>query len=122
MLDNIETRNQIKRLVFVRKVLCFTLLHVFKSARSTKGQSLCGKIHTLGVPKLGKHFQVCSSATTDVEHLQIWFGQLRGDCGNKAFQNAAAANEPPVRLLDLVHDRVSVLLHLARKWLVDCIC
>jgi hypothetical protein len=90
MFDNIETRNQIKRLVFVRKVLSFTLLHVFKSARPTKGQSLCGQIHTLGVPKLGQHFQICSSATTNVEHLQICFSHLLGDCRNKAFQNAAA--------------------------------
>ena len=50
-----------------------------------------------------------------VENARLQLSDLATRCRDETLNDSAPADKPPVMLLDLVHDRVGVLLHLARQ-------
>ena len=72
------------------------------------------------IDKAGKHFEIRSRAATDIQYARVRDLQIATNALEKAFNNPAPADKPPMRLLDLIHDRVGVLLHLSRQRVGYC--
>src|SRR6266852_4776588 len=96
-------------------MLGFALAHVLQTTLATESECFGGDVDAFSFTKAVKHFEICASAATDVEDAGVTAFQIGTDPFEKAFNNPAPADKPPVHTFDLVHDRVCVLLHFLRQ-------
>jgi len=114
VLDHVERSHQIERAVVVRKFFTGAELHFVESTLATERECIFGNIDTLGVAVLRKHQQVRTRAATDVENSRSPIGNVAANLFDKARENAAPPDVPPVRLFHAKEDGIRVLHHLAR--------
>ena len=81
----------------------------------TESDCFGGDVDAFSFTKAGKHFEICAGPATDVEDAGAIAFQVGTDGLEKAFNNPAPADKPPVHTFDLIHDRVCVLLHFLRQ-------
>src|SRR6185312_47242 len=119
MLDNVKPGNQVERAVFIRQMFRLALANFLQASRSTKSECFRRYIDAFGFAELSQHFQVGSSATAHVENARSLGTKFFANVFEKGFDDAPPSGKPPVSPLDLVHDRVSVLLHFLGQHLGD---
>src|SRR5262249_7558893 len=88
---------------------------------ATKGQGVARNVNTFGASILAEQLEIRSGAATYVKNPRTSGFEIPANFLKKTSQNSPAASEPPMTPLDLVHDRVGVLLHFLRQGAFDCI-
>src|SRR5882672_1309100 len=121
MLDDIKPGHQIERSIFKGETLCRALLHFGQATRAAKVEGFSGYVDSFGSAELRQHLNICAGPTTNIENPRSRFSDVPANFSDKLRNDAAPASKPPVFPLDLVHDRVGVLLHLARERAVDVV-
>src|SRR5260370_28789691 len=121
MLDHIKSGDQIKRSILVRQSLSSALPDGREAASSAKLEGFVGNIDTFGNAKVREHLQICPGSAANIQDARLWLSKIAANSFDKSGNDAPASCEPPVLPLDLVHDRVSVRLHLAGQLTGDII-
>src|SRR5689334_24440976 len=99
MLHDVERRYQIKRAVFVRKLLCRAKLHVLEPTLATKRECIFRKIDTFRIAILRKHQKVRARATTNVEYAWPAISHTATNILEKTRKDLTLSGILPVRLL-----------------------
>src|SRR5512132_117167 len=107
MLDYIKPGDQIERFAFIRQSFRGPLPHIVQSPGAAKIERFGGNVHAFGASKARKRFQITAGAAANIQNswLAVPFrAQLITNATDKVRDDAAAADVPPVLVLDLAHD------------------
>jgi hypothetical protein len=115
MLHDIKSGNQIERGIWERQALSRALLYFSQASGATEIERVGRDVNSFGGAELRQHLEIGAGATPYIENSRPLLSEVTANPVDKSRDDAPAAREPPVFSLDLVHDRVSVLLHLARE-------
>ena len=121
MLYDIKPSDQIERSVRERQLLGGALLNLGQATGPAKIEGFSRNVDALSGAKLCQHLEIGTGATTNVENPRSRLFHLAANPADEFRDDATPAGEPPVLPLDLVHDRIGVLLHLARQRIVKLV-
>src|SRR5258708_35984756 len=122
MLHDIKSGNQIERGIRERQALSRALLYSSQASRATEIERVGRDVNSFGGAELRQHLEIGAGATPYIENSRPLFSEVTANPLDKSRDDAPAAPEPPVFSLDLVHDRVGVMLHLARERIGRGVC
>src|SRR6267154_4755964 len=122
MLHDIKSGDQIERRISEGQTLRRTLLYFIQSARPAEVEGFSGNVNSFGRAELRQHLKIGAGAATHIQNPRPLFPEIPADSLDKLGDDAPPAHEPPVFALDLVHDRVGVLRHLAREGIGYAVC
>ena len=92
---------------------------ILQSALAAESECFGRDVDAFSFTKTRKHFEICAGAATDVEYVRAIAFQIAANAFEKTSDDPAPADKPPVCPLDLIHDRVGVLLHFLRQGIAD---
>src|SRR6266853_1621843 len=122
MLHDIKSGDQIERRIRERQTLSRALFYILESARPAEVEGFSRNVNSFSGAELRQHLEIGAGATPYIENSWPLLSEVTANPFDKSRDDAPAAREPPVFSLDLVHDRVGVLLHLARERIGRGVC
>jgi len=96
VLNHVERRHQIERAVFVRKFLSRAEFYFIETTLATERECIFRNIDALRFAVLRKHQQIRARAAADVENPGPPIRHLTANICNKAGEDVAPADMPPM--------------------------
>src|SRR6266404_9070047 len=122
MLHDIKPGNQLERGIWERQALSRALLYFSQASGATEIERVGRNVNSFGGAEPRQHLEIGAGATPYIQNFWPLLSEITADLLDKLGDDAPATHEPPVFALDLVHDRVGVLLHLARERIGHGVC
>src|SRR5438067_6423950 len=116
MFDNIKPGYQVERFVCEWQSFGRTFANVGQAARATEIERFTRNVYTFRLSEFRKRLEISARAAANVENARLalaFRAKFVANALHKRGDDATPADVPPMRVLDLTHNRVSVGLHFS---------
>src|SRR5689334_22608454 len=109
MFDNVECGHHIKRVVFIWQLFGGTKLDRVQTTLAAELNRLLRYVNAFSTPEPRQHLEIRTRTTPNVENPGV---RRRTNFLNERPYDSPPSDIPPVSLLNLIKDRIMMLLHL----------